>query len=393
MIKNSVFETDDLSNCTSCGICAATCPKSAIQLCLDESGFYRPIINEKKCVSCGICKKYCYRFDKNIIDTVDNIYAYSAITKDKSLLRESSSGGISEEIMKECISQGYTIIGVEYDCQSNKAYSTLCKNTTDLAKYRGSKYMQSYTLDALKIIIGNTTSKYAIFGTPCQIYALNKYAKNIKRENLLLIDIFCHGVPSYFLWNAYINSSGTTFSNIKFRTKDYGWHNYAIKMTNSQGKTTLSKKINDPFFDLFFSKLCFNPACYSCKLRSTFAYTDIRIGDYWGPRFNNNYTGVSAVITLSKNGENIISNISNKILINSRNWNEIIENQSYGKTHKYDKERYDQIISNLKANKINEAYTIYLKTLTKRQKIIKSIKNIIKTLPKPLQFSLRSFFR
>lgn len=40
-------------------------------------------------------------------------------------------------------------------------------------------------------------------GTPCQIRALKSYLdKNY--DNLILIDLFCHGVPSPKIWQRYL---------------------------------------------------------------------------------------------------------------------------------------------------------------------------------------------
>lgn len=281
MYQNNIMDIDNLKNCTGCGVCEAICPNNAIKIKLNNEGFYNPILNNKECISCGLCKKICYRFEKNFLDTKKGkIKAYSAINKNTTLLKACSSGGISEEIMKYCINQGYIVVGVEYDYSNNNARTTTCNNINLIEKYRGSKYIQSYTVAALKQVIKNKNKKFAIFGTPCQIYAIRKYIKMYRLENILLIDFFCHGVPTLFLWKSYINKYNLPLKKIKFRTKDYGWHNYSLRIIDRNGEEFLSSKINDKFYDLFFSKLCFNTACYDCKTRSTVAYADIRLGDW-----------------------------------------------------------------------------------------------------------------
>ena len=70
----------------------------------------------------------------------------------------------------------------------------------DLSLATGSKYLQSYSLDALMQIASN--DNYVVVGVPCMIASLRRYIKIKKIEsNFLLIDFFCHGVPSYtFYW-------------------------------------------------------------------------------------------------------------------------------------------------------------------------------------------------
>ena len=53
---------------------------------------------------------------------------------------------------------------------------------------------------------------------------------------------------------------------------------------------------------MFFKKNALNEACYACKLRSTIAYTDIRIGDFWGKEYSQNIEGVSAVVINTDKG-------------------------------------------------------------------------------------------
>lgn len=389
--NNNINDCID-DNCTGCGMCAVVCPSNALEICLDESGFYKPKIINEKCISCGICKQFCAKFEDKFKKTeIDNVECYSGINRDKELLKKCSSGAISEEIMKECIKQGYLIIAVEYDYEKDIAKHTVCKNLENLSKYRGSKYFQSYTVEALKEIIKNRHEKYAVFGTPCQIYAIKKYAIRYELDNLLLIDIFCHGVPSMYLWESYISKFKKPFRHISFRTKDYGWHNYSLAFVDSTGKRTLSSKINDKFYDLFFSKQCFNKACYACRLRSTVEYCDIRLGDFWGKKFDCNYEGVSAIVVNSKKGKEILYDIKNNLILKKVNFSEIIKAQSYGNIYKYDKEDRKKILNYLAEYKIKSAYNYFCITLPVRKKILKLIKNCIKLMPIRIQFFIRKF--
>lgn len=389
MEKNNINDcTND--KCTGCGVCVVTCPKNALTMELDEYGFYTPILESELCISCGICKRYCIKFENDIKQTnLRKVECYSAINKNKKLLKQCSSGAVSEEIMLECIRQGYSVVGVEYDYGKNIAKHSICQNIDYLSRYRGSKYFQSYTLDAIKEVVKNKSKKFAIFGTPCQIYALRKYAMEQKFDNLLLIDIFCHGVPTMYLWKSYIKKFGTKFKHISFRTKDYGWHNYSLTFVDDTNRIIRSPKVNDKFYDLFFSKLCFNKACYRCDVRSTVEYCDIRLGDFWGTRFNSNYMGVSALVIRSEVGKNIIDAIKNKFEMESVKFEEVIEAQSYGKNHEINETSRYRIINSLKKNDIEESYAIYKKTLNLKKKIIKIGKNVVKRAPIKVQFKLR----
>ena len=56
----------ECAECTSCQMCAAVCSKVAIEIKLNEDGFYRPYVDEERCVDCGLCVKICRKFDNSI---------------------------------------------------------------------------------------------------------------------------------------------------------------------------------------------------------------------------------------------------------------------------------------------------------------------------------------
>ena len=66
-------------------------------------------------------------------------------------------------------------------------------------KFRGSKYVQSYLGDIFSEIVDQLQGdqKVLFSGTPCQVAGLLSFKKKkkINSENLLTVDIVCHGVP------------------------------------------------------------------------------------------------------------------------------------------------------------------------------------------------------
>ena len=87
------------------------------------------------------------------------------------------------------ISKSYNVCGVKYDRENDNAVHGITNIESELSEFKGSKYIQSYTVNAFKEIVQNLrTQKYVIFGTPCQIAAIDKYATLIgKRSNLILV--------------------------------------------------------------------------------------------------------------------------------------------------------------------------------------------------------------
>lgn len=392
-----------INKCTSCQLCSAVCPTDAIKIILDEDGFYSPLINDNKCISCGICKKYCYKYDNNIKMTSDteSIKVYASQTKDKELLLASSSGGVATHIMKECLRQGYKIIGVKYDTDLDIAIDCIAGNEEEIQTFKGSKYMQSYTEKAFKELLKDKTEqKYAIFGTPCQIYAFSRYIKQSKNEDrFLLVDIFCHGCPSMHLWTRYLQSvkenlNVTKFDKIEFRSKIHGWHEFSHYFIKGDINYR-SKKVNDPFFTFFFDNSVLCESCYNCKTRSTLEYTDIRLGDFWGNEYALNREGVSAVAVVSEKGRDIFDKIKNKFIIKEHTLDEVNKSQSYGKEYHYNEKLRRRSLELLKTN--NDMGSIvkeYKRYYTLKKRIKSNVKRATYILPTSIRYRIkRSVYR
>ena len=395
-MKSNVCDNKGLRSCTGCGVCASVCGKNAITIQLDDEGFYKPVVDEDKCAECNLCKKSCYKYDENLIQSDAHEVCYAAVNKDDEQLRASSSGGVSRVLMEECINRGYKVMGCAYDTKENIAKSVVASSIDELDQFYGSKYFQSLTTDGFDDVLKDKTEqKYAIFGTPCQIYGFSqtsKYKRNT--EKYLLVDIFCHGCPSMKLWKSYLKyTKGITncdnYDKITFRSKTYAWHEYSMDFYYDSQKKT-SKKSGDPFFDIFFGGDIMNEACYDCNSRSTMAYGDIRIGDYWGERYDTNTKGVSAVVIKSRLGYLFFKLIQSKLKLEDAQFSDIIKSQSYCKTQVYNIKRRAFLLDSLlgKAN-LQQVYKTYMGMFPLKARIKKQLKAIVKLCPKSIYFPIK----
>ena len=387
---NNILDPERINPCTSCGACYAVCPTDAISFVKNQEGFYRPNINENLCVSCGNCKKICYVFDNSIKrdERVEDYLAIGLKSSNKDILNRSSSGGACFEIVKYVLSEGYSVLGVKYDYDTQEAKGIVFNEISEFHKIQGSKYFQANISDALEQCLRDKERKYAVFGTPCQIYAIRKIILEKKAaDRFILIDIFCHGAPTVELWKkyyAYISKKYMQMGNIvdiDFRSKRRKWHKYCTTFHFSSRKQITSKIINDPFYTLFFSKEFFNDACYECKLRSTLAYSDIRIGDFWGARYDTDLEGVSCVIATTEKGKFICSQLTN--ILHQVSFSEVVKAQSYGAVHIIHKDRRKKLLQLLSddTQSITNILVFYKKDLTFREKISKLKKDATKLVP------------
>ena len=397
-MSNNINRQDAVNPCTGCSMCYAICPKDAITVSLNADGFYIPVINDSKCVNCGLCQKVCYRFDFETRKGVDTpLLCYSAINRSDDELKAASSGAVSIELMRQCLSLGYYVVGVAYDTMRQIAVTRIAYTEKDLAQFRGSKYFQSFTAKAFKeIIVDKSEQKYAIFGTPCQIYAFSKVAElRGNRSKYILVDIFCHGCPSFNLWKKYLeynkNKFGETeFDSIQFRSKTHGWHEFCFDFKNN-AKQYSSSKYSDPFYEMFFSMDVMNQACFGCAARSSVEKTDIRLGDFWGRRFDEDTKGVSAVIIQTAVGESLFESVRNKFSCESMDFNEVIAAQSYGKPHSINMQARLQSLRLLNSSlSMIEITRLHRKLMPTKTRVKNLIKNILKHLPQNIYIKIRA---
>ena len=402
----NILDNSAIRECTSCQMCAAVCPKNAINIYLNADGFYRPAINNSLCVDCGICAKVCYKFDGNIETfgkkKLESTKLYGATAKQADIVDSTTSGGIADLLAHALIHEGYKCIGVVYDSDNDCAKDVIATSEKETIGFRGSKYIQSYTIDAFKDIVKNCRyEKYAVFGTPCHIYALDRYLKQCHvRDKHMLVDLYCHGCPSMNVWKKYVNGIKRKIEEkkidyVNFRSKIKGWGNFYVVVVVVDGKPVYysNYKKND-FFDLFFSDQVLNEACNDCKLRGTLEYTDIRLGDFWGKQYILNNKGVSAVSLVTDNAKTLFEKISDKIVYQEQKYEDFLPWQSWGKDHHPDLELRNILLKQLSNDKISLRESI--ETIHRKQslkcKLIRHAKNLVHLLPLSCEKRLRWLF-
>lgn len=364
--------------CCGCSACAVICPTKAITMEIDNDGFYRPKFNSEKCIHCNLCKNVCIYKNNDLNEyNIAQKGLYSAYSKNNEIRTSTSSGGIANEISRYALEKENNVCAVVYDKKERVAkHINIKDNNQDLLeKIKGSKYIQSKNESAFKDILKNE-KQTIVFGTPCQIAGFSKIIKLKKlKEKFILIDIYCHGVPSYNLWNNYLNYISKKYKmnekpDVVFRDKKLGWHNYYIKII-SKNKTYIKIRDKDIFYIYFLNSKCNSESCYECKFRNK-TCSDIRLGDYWGVRYKNDDKGYSMVAINTKKGQELIDELKERIVLKKTDVKERFGQQT-GNTEK--PKEYYKVQEDLKNGKFD-----YWGIINKYKliNIKKNIKNIVK---------------
>lgn len=331
-----------IHNCYGCGVCAASCAKKIISIELNRDGFYEPrITDDAQCTHCGICTEVCAFSNTELANNnASPVKSWAAWSNDEQVRRKCSSGGIGFEIGKQLIEQGYKAVGCRYDVNQQRAEHYIATTVDEFIASIGSKYIQSYTADAFRQI-ERKGQKYLVTGTPCQIDSFRRMIRKFRCEdNFILLDFFCHCVPSMHAWKAYIKMLEPKIGEVTYaswRNKfEYGWHDSWLmgvdgKKTSKpidwhdsynlqirEKKTFIQSRMSqgDLFYKLFLGDIALGPQCEKqCKYKYDHSSADIRIGDLWGNTYKDDQKGVSALIAFTDKGRDIVDGLKDVTLI------------------------------------------------------------------------------
>lgn len=191
------------SDCSGCSLCVQVCGKKCISMQSNNEGFLYPIIDHSKCVDCGLCYKKCPCNGEHERAKTNPQY-YAAANNNSEDLLNSSSGGLFIAMSKAILKGGGYVCGCVFD-KNMKAVHICTNKIQEVERMMGSKYVQSTIEDCLPkvkelLVAGH---KVLFTGTACQNAAVKEYIKN--RDNLYLVDILCHGVPSPLFFSKYVD--------------------------------------------------------------------------------------------------------------------------------------------------------------------------------------------
>ena len=362
----------ETKDCCGYSACAQKCPKGCISMKPSEKdGFLYPVVNSAECIDCGLCTKSCPVFIESESTKAQRAYAFQ--TKDEKILKDSSSGGLFTSLACKIINEGGVVFGARFkpDWQVEISYTDCIEG---LARFRGSKYVQASVGNSFREAKAFLDQKCPVLftGTSCQIAGLKSYLGK-DYENLLTIDLICHGTPSPLVWSKYLSEHQEVISSVCFRDKASGWKNYKVRINSDS-----TPFYQNDYMGAFLGNLDLRLSCSSCSFKEGRSGSDITIGDFWGiekisPEKDNDL-GLCCVIMNTVKAERICSELK---LIDVCPIEEIPKyNPSYTHPSPHHVNR-DYFFSKLKKHSFSKAYAD-----TKSTSIVRKIERKLYRLKK-----------
>lgn len=305
--------------CTGCGACAYVCPKKCISFKDDNAyDIAYPLIDENKCINCGKCQKVCPAL--NPLEASVPFRSYAAWSSDTEERRTSASGGIASEIYKYALECGWFIVGAALD-KDFQVCLKLSDKLSSIKDFKNSKYVFSSTkglFQELNLRL-KSGSKIVVIALPCQIAAIKKVFHQYL-DNLLLVDLVCHGVaPASYLIQHIRNiekKKGDKAISVFFRDPAYSTDTFTFSLYNTQNRCFYAKRTanHDRYQVGYHRMISYRENCYHCQFAKQNRISDITISDYKGlgkyaPSNISDNRHVSCILANTKKGNDFISSL------------------------------------------------------------------------------------
>jgi len=289
---------------------------------VDSEGFFYPQVDTQHCVSCDLCVKTCPVHSPVIIKQKP-LKTLAAISNDNLVRFKSSSGGIFSLLSNVIIENGGEVWGASFDAEWRVIHRCV-EDKEKLNLFRGAKYLQSDMKHSFrKIECSLKCGKMVLFsGTPCQVAGLKKFLHK-EYNNLYTVDLVCHGVPPFKVFNAFLEEEfgEKRIIDISFRDKTTGWKSYNLCIKYLDDGVIKEKRYlreNNLYMNGFISNLYLRPSCYQCPSKCGVSGSDITLGDFWGieektPEMDDG-KGTSLVLLNSFKGEDFFAMIKQYVI-------------------------------------------------------------------------------
>ena len=313
----------DKNKCTGCFACINICPKNAIYMKKDEYGNVNPYIDSDKCVNCGLCKKVCPQL-KDKLNLYNPLTAFAMYNKNPKKRKESTSGGAASLFYEYILNNDGIVYGVSNLFGQDSFKFIRIDSVDDLYKIKGSKYVHCYINDTMKQVKDDLVAKKVVLfiGTPCQVSGLKSFLMK-EFDNLITVDIICHGVPSQELLFDEIKYQGIDYRNVDYVSfRDENLFNFTLLTKDKE--VLLQKNYRDvDYYRNFLQGNFYRDNCYSCRYAQKKRISDITIGDFWGldknsKIYDDEKKGISLLLPNTQKGLKLIQCVKSECVIEER---------------------------------------------------------------------------
>ena len=332
---NNVNRIKQDNLCVQCGVCSVSCPQKCIFLKKDGFNFFPEISSD--CVNCGICLDVCPStklFDFEMSEDLEQIISgkvlgvFSVKAKDESILENATSGGFITKVVQELLKKGmydfaFLLKGYDYDVQLE---TQIFDKNSDFSQSQKSRYLTVSHAQTCEYMMRHPDKKIIIVATGCALNGILNFInlKKLKRENYLLMGLFCdktmnYGVVEYFRQHPV--SIGKNISQLFFRDKRAGGWPGNVRIEYDDGSfVDLPNTSRMEVKDYFILERCLY--CLDKLNRNA----DISIGDNY-IRKSMDSEGANSIIIRSLLGQRVFNEVRECFFVEENTLEDLILSQ------------------------------------------------------------------
>ena len=203
-----------------------------------------------------------------------------------SVIKNSSSGGLFYALSKYVLDNNGVVYGASFTDDFKDVIINRCNDITNIDKLLKSKYMMSSAKESFSQVKEDLDNGLLVLysSLPCQMHALKNFLKK-DYDNLICVEIVCHGALSSNIWRdylEYINPTNKNIVSINMRDKRLGWYDYGMSIKYDDGSEFFENHKTNKYMKVFLCDKYLNNSCYNCKFKNDYSVADITIGDFWG---------------------------------------------------------------------------------------------------------------
>lgn len=280
--------------------------------------------------NCGGIDNYVIKKREQALAFLRSIHtkqSYVAACKDESLIDKSASGGIFAMIARGVLHECGIVYGAAM-CIDNGQLSVkhiAVEKDKELWRVQGSKYVESSTKGIYDHVLEqlNTGRKVLFSGTSCQVAALKAFVKK-DYQNLITVDLVCHGVPKADFLDDYIHYLENKYQKriiyLSFRNRHLRPY-YQLGITFNDGEHQNIPLRDSSYYRIFMSRCGYRKSCYVCRYANVDKPADITLADYaLTPQERVAYgferTGLlSSIIVHTAKGEEVLANHKDECIL------------------------------------------------------------------------------
>lgn len=326
---------------------------------------------------------------------MEKLKVYACYNTDNNIRLKSSSGAVFSLLAEYVLEQQGVVYGVRMSEDCYVAEFARVVDKAGLEKLRGSKYLQAKVGNTYNQVKDDLVAgKQVLFsGTGCQVNGLKAFlGKNY--DNLLCVDVICHGAPSPALWKKYAQyqeqKNGGKLKEINFRCKDDSWTDFGMRkkfddIPQERQKKIYISKDEDPYMLMFLRDYCLRPSCYECIAKKE-KNADLTIADFWGindaaPEMNDG-DGTSLVLIRTAKGRQTFESVSSNLKLKEVSYETGVRSNpaEYRSCRKpSQRDTFFTDMNSMEFEELEKKYIVPIK-MPFKSKVKRKIKNMIKRM-------------